>query len=430
MSLEYLSGFRNHHETEAEKNALPIGRNSPQKPTHGLYAEQVNFTAFTSPRNQNLKSWFYRTLPSVVHSPYEAIQIEGWKTPPFQNITPPDQYRWDPIQTPKGDTTFLKGVFTVCGHGSTETASGASIHIYQFNQSMDQEFFYNADAEMMFIPYEGSLLVSTEYGDLQVRPKEIFVIPRGCKFQLKKLQEEQGWCKGYFLENFGIPFQLPELGPIGANGLANQRDFLAPVAKYSTDTNEAKVYCKFEGNFFFFLQQQNPCNVVAWHGNYYPYKYDLQRFNTIGTISFDHPDPSIFTVLTSPSGQPGVANVDFVIFPERWMVGENTFRPPYYHRNLMSEYMGLIEGVYDAKEEGFVKGGGSLHNRMSAHGPDANTFEKASHSKLTPTKQENTLAFMWESLHVWKVTDQALKSESIQKDYLECWSGLKQNFSK
>jgi homogentisate 1,2-dioxygenase len=319
----------------------------------------------------------------------------------------------------------------MCGHGSPGSSAGASIHLYQFDKGMGNQFFYSADSEIMLVPYEGELVVDTEYGVIACQPKEIIVVPRGCKFQVNGRQKsKEGRYCGYMIENFGAPFQLPELGPIGANGLANARDFKIPVARYQDQTLSCQLICKFEGSFYSASMEHHPLNVVAWHGNYYPYKYDLTRFNTIGSVSFDHPDPSIFTVLTSPTERTGFANVDFVIFPERWMVAENTFRPPYYHRNLMSEFMGLIEGIYDAKPSGFVKGGGSLHNRMSAHGPDRDSFEHATTSELRPEKQTQTLGFMWESLGVWSVTDQALSAEFRQRDYVACWKGLESRFQK
>ena len=167
-------------------------------------------------------------------------------------------------------------------------------------------------------------------------------------------------------------------------------------------------------------------DVVGWHGNYAPYKYDLTRFNTMNTVSFDHPDPSIFTVLTSPSAKPGTANVDFVIFPPRWMVGEDTFRPPYFHRNVMSEYMGLINGVYDAKPAGgFEPGGGSLHNCMTPHGPETEAFNAASNAKLKPEYLGSTLAFMFESSLVYSPTRHGLETPALQKNYLNCWRGMK-----
>jgi len=174
----------------------------------------------------------------------------------------------------------------------------------------------------------------------------------------------------------------------------------------------------------------SPLSVVAWHGNFTPYKYDLARFMVIGTISFDHPDPSIFSVLTAPSDIPGTANIDFVIFPPRWLVGEDTFRPPWYHRNVMCEFMGLLKGVYDAKAEGFLPGGASLHNCMSAHGPDAETFERASAAVLKPQKLEDTMAFMFESRFAMRLTRYAMESSELQHDYFEGWQGLKRHFPK
>ena len=426
--LNYMTGLGNEFATEAVQGALPKGRNSPQKPPLGLYPEQLNGTAFTAPRSQNLRSWLYRIRPSVVHGEQSEIEVKDWLTPPFANQkTPPNQLRWNPAPYPSEKTAFPWGVQTVCGHGHPEAMGGASIHLYTWTGSMEQDYFYSADGELMLVPQEGGLLLKTEMGILQIQPLDIAVIPRGVKFQIKLTD---GKARGYLMENHGEPFHLPDLGPIGANGLANPRDFEIPIAAFEDKEDPARLICKFQGGFWQSSMNHSPLDVVGWHGNLTPYKYCLSDFNTMGTISYDHPDPSIFTVLTSQTTSPGVANVDFVIFPERWMVAEDTFRPPYYHRNLMSEYMGLIQGVYDAKPDGFVPGGGSLHNRMTAHGPDADTFQAATEANLNPDKQQNTMAFMWESQMVWNTTPFALNAPFRQQDYLKCWQSLPKLFSK
>ena len=426
-TIKYQSGFGNHFETEAEANALPKGQNSPQKSPLGLYAEQLSGTSFLSQRHENLRSWLYRIQPSVKHSSFKPISSALLKSAPFNEVsTPPDQMRWNPIEIPsKQSVDFIESLTTICGNGTESSVRGSAVHLYSANKDMKDRFFYNADGELLIVPEKGALLVNTEFGALEVNPLEIAVIPRGIKFQVSMPEKV---ARGYVLENYGPPLRLPYLGPIGSNGLANPRDFLAPVASYSDSKGSYFLVTKFQGNLFEARLESNPLDVVAWHGNYYPYKYDLRNFVVINTVSTDHPDPSIFTVLTSPSELDGISNIDFVIFPPRWMVAENTFRPPYYHRNFMSEYMGLIEGVYDAKEEGFVPGGGSLHNCMSAHGPDSDTFDKASNVALEPTKIENTMAFMFESSLVYKTTEFGLNSDIRQKGYQDCWQDLKSNF--
>ena len=194
-------------------------------------------------------------------------------------------------------------------------------------------------------------------------------------------------------------------------------------------TGEFELVAKFSGRLWATRLDHSPLDVVAWHGNYAPYKYDLARFNSINTVSFDHPDPSIFTVLTSASDTPGMANIDVVIFPPRWLVAEHTFRPPYFHRNLMSEFMGLIHGAYDAKAEGFLPGGASLHNSMSPHGPDAETFGKATSAELAPQRLGDTLAFMFESRYVYQPTPAALDADFRQRDYVDVWAGLRSHFT-
>ncbi len=425
-NLTYLHGFHHHFETEAEQGALPIGRNSPQKIPLGLYAEQINGTAFTVPRHQNLASWLYRIRPSVTHGEFTLCQQNHFLPPPASAaFTPPTQMRWNPEPYPAIATDFIESIKTFAGHGNITAQQGAAIHLYTATASMQNHYFSNADGDFLIVPQEGQLHFKTEMGQLNVGPGEIIVIPRGIKFQVL-LKDHQA--RGYILENFGAPFRLPELGVIGANGLANPRDFKAPVAAYENKQGDHTLLVKFQGQLWSTLLQHSPLDVVAWHGNYTPYKYDCRLFNTISSVSFDHPDPSIFTVLTSPSAVPGTANIDFVIFPPRWMVANDTFRPPYFHRNIMSEFMGLVYGKYDAKETGFLAGGCSLHNCMSAHGPDAEAYHKATQSALKPEYYDDTLAFMFEAQQVWQLTEQAFHSTTRQTDYQDCWSGLTTNF--
>lgn len=408
----YQSGFGNEFATEALPGALPKGQNSPQRAAYGLYAEQLSGTPFTAPRHANRRSWLYRIHPSVVHEPFGEYGRAAATT-----VATPNQLRWDPFPLPKKATDFVDGLVPVCSN------SVISVFVYASTDSMSERFFYDADGELLIVPQEGRLTVRTELGVIGLGPGEICVVPRGVKF---RVELPDGSARGYVCENRGALLRLPDLGLIGANGLANPRDFLTPVAAYEDREGRFEVIAKFAGAMWRAKIGHSPLDVVAWHGNYAPYKYDLRLFNTINTVSFDHPDPSIFTVLTSPSEIPGTANLDFVIFPPRWMVGEHTFRPPYFHRNVMSEYMGLIFGVYDAKAEGFLPGGGSLHNCMSGHGPDAATFERASSATLVPQKIEDTLAFMFETRLVLEPTRQAL--EAAQPDYSRCWQDLKKNF--
>lgn len=426
--MGYMSGFGNDVATEAITGALPDGRNSPQQPAFGLYVEQINGTAFTAPRGANKRSWMYRIRPSVVHRPYERIDNGLIRSTPFTEVeTTPNQLRWSPLPIPEKPTTFIEGIATMAGNGDLTTHIGSAIHVYAANTSMTSTFFYNADGEMLIVPQLGSLRIFTEMGIIDVEPQEICVIPRGIKFRV----EVSGPVRGYICENYGTPFRLPDLGPIGANGLAYPRDFLIPEAWYEERSEMVDVIAKFQGNLWKGVYNHSPLNVVAWHGNYAPYKYDLRKFQCINTVTFDHPDPSIYTVLTSPSDTPGTANIDFVIFPPRWVVAEDTFRPPWFHRNFMNEYMGLIEGVYDAKEGGgFVPGGSSLHNCMSGHGPDADTYAKMTKADLKPTKIENTMAFMFETRFVCRPTAFAMSSGELQHDYWECWQGLVPEFKK
>lgn len=416
----YQSGFGNEHATEAIQGVLPEGRNAPQRVRLGLYAEQFSGSAFTVPRAMQKRSWLYRIRPSVLHEPFTRKEPRLLRAAPFGDPpAPPNQLRWDPLPFPQEPADFIEGLATIAGN------DGLAIHIYRANRSMEGRYFYDADGELLLVPERGGLILRTELGTIDAAPGEIAIIPRGTKFRVELLDAE---ARGYVAENCGAPFRLPDLGPIGSNGLANPRDFLTPVATYEDLEGDFELIAKFGGHLWTARIDHSPLDVVAWHGNYAPYKYDLSRFNAINTVSFDHPDPSIFTVLTSPSDTAGVANCDFVIFPPRWMVAEDTFRPPYFHRNIMNEYMGLIYGVYDAKTEGFAPGGGSLHNCMSGHGPDAATFEAASSAQLEPRFVGDTLAFMFESRAVLHPTPFALETPALQSDYWQCWQGLKKHF--
>lgn len=427
MNLKYQTGFGNEFATEAVDGALPVGQNSPQKAPLGLYAEQLSGTAFTVPRAGNKRTWTYRIRPSVMHKPFERIDNRRWQSRPDDIDVTPNQLRWDPLPIPTEPTDFIDGITTIALNGDLMSQAGIGIHIYTCNKGMGDRYFYNADAEMLIVPEMGRLGFLTELGALQAGVGEVVVIPRGVRFKVEPHPDDKE-CRGYICENYGAQFRLPDLGPIGANGLANPRDFETPVAWYEDREGTFEQVAKFGGNLWSCEIEHSPLDVVAWHGNYAPYRYDLRRFNTIGSISYDHPDPSIFTVLTSPSGEPGVANCDFAIFPERWLVAEKTFRPPWYHRNYMSEYMGLVYGQYDAKEVGFLPGGGSLHNQMSAHGPDLDAFEKASNAELAPQKLTGTMAFMFESRYIIRPTKFAMETSQLQAEYFEVWQKLKKNF--
>jgi homogentisate 1,2-dioxygenase len=423
----YMSGFGNEFATEALDGTLPVGRNSPQKVAHGLYAEKLSGTAFTAPARETYRSWLYRIRPSVVHGEFRPMGGGLIRTGPLvEAVTTPNQLRWDPIPIPERRTDFIDGIITIATNGDARAQLGIGVHIYCANASMRERFFYNADGELLLVPQQGGLQLHTECGVLSVDPGEIAMLPRGMKF---RVELQQDTARGYICENYGRKMELPERGPIGGDGLANRRDFETPVAAFEDREGDFELVTKLAGNLFHCRIGHSPLDVVAWHGNLAPCKYDLRRFNTIGSISYDHPDPSIFTVLTSQSDTPGTANVDFVIFPPRWLVMEDTFRPPWYHRNVMSEYMGLIYGDYDAKRGGgFVPGGGSLHNCMSAHGPDRAAFESASDASLQPQKLEHTMAFMFESRYLIQPTSYALECPQLQADYRNCWQDLAKHF--
>jgi homogentisate 1,2-dioxygenase len=366
----------------------------------------------------------------VAHQGYEKYEHNGKFTNDFSEEPTPAQMRWDPPAIPDADTPtdFVDGLVTFCGAGSIETKAGLACHMYACNKSMEDRAFYNADGDLLIVPQTGGLDITTECGKLYVNPGEICVIPRGIQFSVAV----EGPTRGYIAECYTGHFRVPDLGPIGANGLANPRDFKYPIAWYEDRDCDFEVIGKYVGSFWKYKKDHSIFNVVAWHGNYSPFKYNLDDFNTINSVSYDHLDPSIFTVLTCPSGDPGVAAIDFAIFPPRHMVQENTFRPPYYHKNVMSEYMGLVRGVYEVKleKDGFVPGGGSLHSPLSAHGPDATAFERATNAELLPDKLGDTMAFMFESTYVFRTTKFAETLKQQPYSDMHCWQGLPKMFQK
>ncbi len=422
----YMPGFGNDFETEALPGVLPRGLNSPQRVEYGLYAEQLSGTAFTRPAPE--RTWCYRIRPSVKHTHrFNRIDVPLWKSAPriLENVTSLGQYRWDPVPHSDNKYTWVSGMRTITTAGDVNTQQGMASHIYLVNESMTDDYFYSADSELLVVPQQGHLRFATELGVLDVAPQEIAVLPRGLVYRVEIIE---GPCRGFVCENYGQTFDLPDRGPIGANCLANPRDFKIPVAAFEDRDAASTVTVKWCGQFHTTHIDHSPLDIVAWHGNYAPYKYDLNAYCPVGAILFDHPDPSIFTVLTAPSGHTGTANIDFVLFTERWLVAEDTFRPPWYHKNVMSELMGNIYGQYDAKPTGFVPGGMSLHNMMLPHGPDRDAFEKASSATLTPVKLENTMSFMFETRFPQHLTDYAANEAPMQDDYIDCWSSLDKKF--
>jgi homogentisate 1,2-dioxygenase len=425
--VAYQTGFGNEHGSEALPGALPLGRNSPQRPPYGLYTEKFSATAFTAPRADNRRTWLYRIRPSVKHGRYRRIDDALIRSAPTNEAeTPPDQLRWNPVPIPSSRQDFVSGLATIAAAGDLNAQLGFAVHMYLANESMENRFFYNADGELLIAPQEGRLRIHTECGILDIAVGEVCLIPRGIKFRVVL---PDGSARGYVGENYGAHLRLPERGLVGSDSFANERDFRAPVAAYEDREAAMELCCKFGGAMFACEMDHSPLDVVAWHGSCTPYKYDLRDFNAMGSISYDHPDPSIFTVLTSPSDTPGIANLDFVIFPPRWLVSENTFRPPWFHRNTMNEFMGLLYGMYDAKPHGFVPGGMSLHNCMTPHGPDNESYRNASTNELQPKHLTDTMAFMFESRYMIRPTRFAMESEQLQPDYHECWQDLPKRFN-
>jgi homogentisate 1,2-dioxygenase len=428
VELRYQSGFGNDFSSEALPGALPLGRSNPQKPAYGLYTEELNGTPFTAPRASNRRCWTYRIRPSAVHEPFREIALGLLRSTPFDEVpAPPNQLRWRPLPIPQEPTDFVAGLVTMGGNGDVAQQSGGALHFYAANTSMTDRFFYDADGELMIVPQLGALVLRTEFGVLHVTPGEIAVIPRGIKF---RVELEGPAARGYACENYGAHWRLPELGPIGTNGLANSRDFLTPVAAFEERDGDFRLVTKFLGKLWEAKIGHSPLDIVAWHGSYVPYKYDLRLFNCINTVTYDHPDPSIFTVLTAPTATPGTANIDFCVIPDRWSVAEHTFRPPPFHRNVCSEFVGLVQGRYIGKAEGFEPGCASLHNCMAGHGPDREAFAQGTNAPNDPQYLADTLTVIFETQLVIKPTRFALETQLLERDYYRHWQGLEKNFRR
>jgi len=420
--------------SEALPGALPRKQNSPKHPPYGLFPELVSGNAFTEPRTKNRYSWLYRIRPSVQHGQLEGADFEPWVhptwvSPPFKHVNPAIQLKFKPRERPPAGVDFIDGTVTVgaCGDPTAQDGNAANTYIMTASMSANKRYFRSADADTLILPQEGSLEIRTELGDMTVSPWELALIPRGLAFQVN-LPQGADIAQGYYLENFGAQFVVPDLGPIGiSGGLAHPRHFVTTKAAYEEKTGEFELVTKYCGNLFRSKIPNSPFDVVAWYGNLVPSKYDMRLFMAINSVTYDHPDPSIGTVLSSYTGSPGLANVDFVIFPPRWMAAEGTFRPPWYHRNYMSEFMGLLQGKYDAKPDGFKGGSCSMHNRMLPHGPDSTALEIGTKGSDDPQRYCNNLAFMWETRLPWHPSEYALQA-LLDTNYPKVWKPIEPRF--
>ncbi|KAF9411609.1 hypothetical protein BGZ94_001289, partial [Podila epigama] len=298
---EYQAGFGNHFSSEALPDSLPKGQNTPQVCPYNLYAEQLSGTAFTVDRKHNERTQSYPTKTRLVGNYTDAANV---------SITP-NQLRWSPFDIPSEPTDFVQGLTSIAGAGDVGVKHGMAVLIYAANKSMEDTAFYNSDGDFLIgnarngqappsftmpmkqlrfpsdqVPQQGRLDITTEFGKIMVHPNEICVIQRGIRFSVAL---PDGPSRGYICEVFNGTWTLPDLGPIGANGLANGRDFQTPVAAFSHEEEKPfKIVNKYGGHLFVAKQNHTPFDVVAWHGNYAPYKYNLALFNTINSVSYDH----------------------------------------------------------------------------------------------------------------------------------------------
>lgn len=422
---EYQYGFGNEFASEAMPGALPHGQNSPQRPPLGLVSELISGTTFSAPRSLNRRSYVFRIRPSVLERDFERRDCGDFRTAPLDVAPYPGALRWSPFAEPASPTDFIDGLFTLCGNGSAKLQIGMAIHVFRANAAMERRVFANADAEMLVLPQLGAIRVMTEFGLIEAAPGEVVLLPRGMKFRIDPID---GYARGFVAENYGQPFGLPDLGLLGSHGLANAIDFHVPVAAFEDSNEQVEYVHKFAGQLWTTVLGHSPFDVVAWRGNLAPSKFDMRRFVAMGSATTDHPDPSIFCALSSPSSNVSGANVDFMILPPRWVSAEGTFRPPGFHRNCVAEFLGIISGKHDSKGSNFVPGAASLHNNWVPHGPDIPTFEAARSAELAPTKLEDTLVFMFETRYPLELTSAAFDSEARQRDYPSCWDGFRKRF--
>ncbi|GAD98612.1 homogentisate 1,2-dioxygenase, putative [Paecilomyces variotii No. 5] len=385
----YQVGFGNRFVSEAVPDTIPRdGRNLPQRANYDLYIEQLNGTTFVTCRKDMFNVWFHRIRPSCAHKALKPLeykhdivsvfssQNEGVSFVPFNN-------EWGPLEIPleSKPTNFWQGIKTILGHGDPTLKEGVAVHQYAANLSMDKEAFVNHDGDYLFVPQQGRLDIQTELGRMMVLPGELFVIPAGLRF---KVSLPDGPSRGYIQEIFGSHFELPDLGPIGSNGLALPQDFEIPVASYDLDTSSWEIITKLAGKLYHYEQAHTPFDVVGWHGNYVPYKYEIEKLLALSS-SKDQLDPSAYTILTAKSKIPGVSITDFCAFTPKWVNSLNSWRPPYYHRTMGAEVMGMVRGEYGGSAKTLEPGALTCDNAYVPHGETYDAWKKHAFVDLEPT---------------------------------------------
>ena len=427
---EGQGGFANAFESEALPDALPRDQNSPRLSAYGLYAEQINATGFVARREHNRRSWVYRIRPAAQHSKLEPLDHPTYRQDFDLDNPEPNLSGWAPLPMPDSPTDFVDGIYTLGGSGGAEVRRGFAVHLYVANRSMENRSFYNADGEMLLVPQQGKLTLQTESGVLDVDPGMVAIIPRGLKFSVL-LREDHA--RGYIGEVFGRSFHLPERGPVGANGLADSRHFRAPVAYHENRLVPGySITAKFCGKLFGATQDYSPYDVVAWHGDYTPYVYELRHFSPVINGRMDHADPSIFSVLTAPLDEEGANNLDFVFFPPRWDVSEGTFRPPFFHRNAVTEINGIIRDPAGYKAP-FYSGGCFITPAMTAHGIRAGGVEgflsMSDEAADRPHRfRDNSMWFQFETVLPFYLTSWAKKAGQRIDDWHHIWGTYRDHY--
>ena len=423
--FEYLSGFGNALSSEAREGVLPPRQNTPRKVPFGLYAEQINGTGFTLERAHNQRVWLYRLRPQIVVSGWEKLPASQFVGRFDEGSVSPELLRFAPQAWPETDVDFIGGLVTFAGAGDPCAKTGFAIHQYAASVDMVRRAAANLDGDLLVVPQEGALRVQTELGWLLVSPGEILILPRGIRF---RVELPDGRARGFVGELFNGHYRLPERGLVGANGLADERHFRAPVASFEDLEAPYEIVHKQGGDLWRTTVNASPFDVVAWHGRYAPFKFDLMDFNAYWGANWDHSDPSILTVLTSPHDDHGRNAVDFAVFRGRWDATQDTFRPPYMHRNSAVEFNAVIKSP---RTKGAYRPGAVTYTPyLMPHGVSVSGYEAAvgqsdEHANEPRRSSDDELWIQFESTYLLRVMPWILDSPQRDRAYTGQFEGFR-----
>ncbi|KAH9874017.1 hypothetical protein IAQ61_004645 [Plenodomus lingam] len=437
----YQAGWGNRHQSEVIPGTLPVAQNNPQEVRFGLYTEGITYSAFAAPRAHNYSTYMYRCRPAAAHNGYVPFESKSNIQNCFLSLNPkvatlPEQAEWRPFPLPKEEEKidFANGLHTLAGSGDPNIREGLALYVYMINSSMERRAFCNADGDFLICAQLGTLDIVTEMGKIFLQPGEICVIQRGIRFCMN-LAPDTKVARGYITEVWGSMWELPDLGPLGGHGLANPRDFLYPVAAIDDNLHvDWQIVNKINGELVAIQQDHSPFDLVAWHGNVVPYKYDLTKFSSQNSTSIDHTDPSIFTVLTAKSRDPLTPLADFLWFGPRWDVATNTFRLPYFHRNSASEFLACLYGQGLGRSDDFQPGGGSFEGGHTPHGGFHEGYQHGMriHESQPEKILTEQLTIMIESSRLFLWTEWARKGCGVIDEHgtnYKVWEALPDRFS-